>query len=69
MNQSHNQMTIAELYILEHWGKTYSNTKVSVENRNGKRYVHIHDHEFDNYADALNYLRQDARNIAAPRGQ
>lgn len=61
-----NQMTIRDIAYLEHIGKRCNDAKVRAHIRSGHRYVHIHNREFGNFNDALNYLREDARNVAAP---
>jgi len=59
-------MTIPEIYQAMYWGKKCNNAKVSLHILDGIRYLCIHKHRFDTFEAALNYLREDGRNIVAP---
>lgn len=62
-------MTIPQIFHAMYVGKKNNDAKVSLHVKNGVRYLCIHKRFFDTFQDALNYLREDARNIVAPENR
>lgn len=54
-------MTIRELFMLNHWTKDYGTLKVTVRVVDGVRIACIRDYEFYEYGKALNYIQQELR--------
>lgn len=59
-------MTIREIFYVMHVGKVENNAKVSLHKMYGELFLCIHKGRFDTIEGALNYLREDNRNILAP---
>ena len=62
-------MTIQQIYYAMYMGKKNNDAKVSLHVSNGVRWLCIHKRFFDTVEGALNYLREDARNIVAPENR
>lgn len=68
LNQERN-MTIPQIYYVMYMGRINNDAKVSLHIKDGVRYVCIHKRYFSSFENALNYLREDARNIVAPENR
>ncbi len=59
-------MTIQQIYYVMYMGRKFNDAKVSLHLGEGERWLCIHKRQFNSFENALNYLREDQRNILAP---
>lgn len=65
----HINLTVREIFHVMYVGKKYNDAKVTLHVRDGVRWLCIHRQQFDTLEAALNYLREDGRNIVAPENR
>lgn len=62
-------LTIKDIYHAMYVGEKYNDAKVCLHVVEGIRWLHIHRQRFNTIEGALNYLREDGRNIVAPENR